>query len=219
VRPFAGVSGNAYLLLSSSPAECLARLESLCRYDDSAFLLLTPSRSFGRAEFEGLPQPRRFDHLSLAEAVRGSGRRFELTESGSNALSRYTARIAPAAADNPDWFPTPPDAVWSELTVRFLDGHSVRVSLRGETRVLNFTQLGMNDRRTAKPDVQWELLRAFAAHSGTLDWTSREAVRENKKRKQVLSDRLRTFFRIDGNPILFADGGGYRTVFRVENDS
>lgn len=45
------------------------------------------------------------------------------------------------------------------------------------------------------------------------------AERRNKKRRERLSADLRTFFRIDGEPIVAtADGKGWRSVFGVKSD-
>ena len=52
-------------------------------------------------------------------------------------------------------FPTPPGAEWSNITIKFTYGHTVRATCNsGNTRVsqvYSFTQMGMADGRRASP--------------------------------------------------------------------
>jgi hypothetical protein len=118
------------------------------------------------------------------------------------------------------FFPTPAGTRWEHVHVRFLDGHSVSVRVGTVTAIYEYGQLGMADKRSAKPNVQWELLRAFARHGGELRWGDAEADPRNKKRKERLSADLRAFFRIDDVPIVAtSDGMGWQTVFGLKLDN
>jgi hypothetical protein len=98
-----------------------------------------------------------------------------------------------------------------------VDGETLAVRLAGETARLNFTQLGMANAKNGRPTLQWELLRQFAAGQGVFDWSSRSAHRLQRKRKQLLSQRLRAFFRIEGDPFELS-GNGWRTRFAIDPD-
>jgi len=95
------------------------------------------------------------------------------------------------------FFPTPAGDRWSELRLHFLDGHTLRATIGSVTQVLNYTDLGMNDRRNSRLTARWELLRTFAQEGGVLTGDSPAACRQNQKRRQRLTRDLRAFFRID----------------------
>ncbi len=111
-------------------------------------------------------------------------------------------------------FPTPAGVSWADISMRFVDGHTVSVRVRDVCGRFNYTQMGMVDRRNSNPTKQWELLRDFAAHHGVLDWSNPGADRRNQKRREILATNLREFFHIDGDPIeLTEDGKGWRVLF------
>lgn len=115
-----------------------------------------------------------------------------------------------------DVFPTPEGATWRDVRMRFLDGHTVSVQIGDENRVLNYTHMGMDDRRNSNPNKQWKLLRAFAEGGGTLDWSSPASDPKNQKRRESLARRLREFFRIDEDPFdLTKNRKGWRTKFLI----
>lgn len=91
-------------------------------------------------------------------------------------------------------FQTPSGAEWKDVTIKFVDGHTVRVTCKKITGVFNFTQMGMNDGRTGNPNKTWELLGSFAEERSNLTWDNSKATRLNKKRKQTLKDTLQKFF-------------------------
>jgi len=113
-------------------------------------------------------------------------------------------------------FPAPPDAAWEDVSIQFRDGHTASVKVRDVKGVFNYTEMGMVDRKSGNPTVQWQLLRAFANGHGLLDWASREANRKNQKRREKLARNLRAFFRIAGDPFTLMEGGkGWRTRFAI----
>ena len=83
---------------------------------------------------------------------------------------------------------------WKDITIKFVDGHRVRVTCKGTTGIFNFSQMGMNDSRNGEPNEQWKLLASFAEERGDLTWNNSKATRLNKKRKQTLKDTLQKFF-------------------------
>ena len=117
------------------------------------------------------------------------------------------------------FFPTPAGATWADLSIRFVDGHSVAVRIGAAGGTYHYTQMGMADGRNARPTKQWELLQALARNRGVLTWKSPDAGRKNKKRRELLARHLKAFFRIDGEPIVATDDGkGWQTIFRIEAD-
>jgi hypothetical protein len=117
-------------------------------------------------------------------------------------------------------FPTPPGATWTSVRIRFVDGETVAVAVCGANAHFTYAQMGMADRRNARPTKQWELLRAFASVHGLLSWEGHHACRANQKRRELLARDLKAFFRIDGEPIILTeDRKGWRTVFAIKPDA
>lgn len=124
-------------------------------------------------------------------------------------------------ASNPhhDRFPTPPGSRWEDTEIRFKDGHTVSIRV-GETRgIYNFTDMGMSNRKTGSPTLQWELLRDMAEYMGYVTWDLPFADRKNQKRKDRLAEHLQQFFDIKGHPFrLLEDKKGWQTRFKLYPD-
>jgi hypothetical protein len=132
----------------------------------------------------------------------------------AGAVQAFLSRLLPPRKNTAEaaFFPTPAGATWRDVSIRFVDGHTIAIRVRSVTGTLNYTQMGMASRRNGRPTKQWELLQAFAENGGSLTWKSRQADRRNQKRKELLAEGLRVFFRIQGEPFQ-TDGKGWRTVF------
>jgi hypothetical protein len=115
-----------------------------------------------------------------------------------------------------DLFPTPPNARWEEVIIRFRDAHSVTIGVRDVYRVFHYSQMGLADGRDGSPSRQWELLTDFATNHGLLHWGSRQASRQQRKRRERLARQLRAFFGIDGDPFELTEGRqGWQARFSV----
>ena len=123
-----------------------------------------------------------------------------------------TAKLVRAA--NSAFFPTPAGATWGQVRLRLVDGHTVSVTVGATHGVFTYAQLGMANRKSGNPTVQWELLRLFAQGDGVLTWRSAGAERRNQKRRELLARCLARFFRIGGDPFQ-AHGNGWRARFQV----
>lgn len=115
-------------------------------------------------------------------------------------------------------FPTPSGATWEQITIRELDGHTVRITVDGVSEVETYHGMGMKNAKNGQPDIQWKLLMQFADEHGHLTWHSSNADRKNQKRKELLSKRLREFFSIDEDPFTL-EGGGWKTRFQIDPPS
>jgi hypothetical protein len=86
-------------------------------------------------------------------------------------------------------------------------------------RSFNLPSLERDGARNSKPTLQWELLSDFAEERGRIDWNSSKADPKNQKRRELLSENLRDFFRIKGDPLMItADGKGWQTHFQISQD-
>ena len=116
-------------------------------------------------------------------------------------------------------FPTPPDATWDDVRIRFKNGHTVSIRVKSESGVFNYTQMGMANKKNTDPTVQWGLLWVFAEKHGVLDWSSTSAHPHNQKRRERLATNLRRFFGIEGDPFrLTDDRKGWQANFHISPD-
>lgn len=216
--PYAGLRFPAYLTLTGEP-EALSVVAVGLAARGRPFVLLAPTRSaFTQAVADTVRQAKAC-FLPLNELL-GSGDdgRLALLDglTAESVLGEFRAAHVPRpkADDGLVFFPTPAGARWGDVSIRFIDRHSVYVTVKGASGTYHFAQMGMANRKNAKPTVQWELLETFAEANGLLDWRNRKADRRNQKRKEKLAADLRRFFRIDGDPFV-VEGDGWRARFSV----
>ena len=113
-------------------------------------------------------------------------------------------------------FPTPPGSTWSDLEMRFIDGHVLSVKIGDQKAVLNYAQMDMANRKNANPTVQWKLLQDMAEGRGILNWKSPAADRKNQKRIENLGKNLKAFFQIGDSPFhVYQPSVGWRAKFVI----
>jgi hypothetical protein len=123
----------------------------------------------------------------------------------------------PAATPPSQKFPLPPGTTWSQISIRFLDGHTVTVTAGSTAGRFNFAEMGMKDARNGNPNAQWRLLEILANSGGRLSWQNRSADSKNKKQVELLSRRLRDFFGIPESPFHpYKKGIGWRIKIHLE---
>lgn len=221
--PIAGRRFPVYLTAQAESDDLRVVAESLAARAGDPLILVAPTRDLFDSECEAMLKGGRGHFVALSED-------FHLDERGTVTSRRPVTEIMqplldlalpPAKAASGPQFPTPWDATWPEVNIRFRDGHSVSVRVREAHGVFTYTQMGMANARNGAPNKQWLLLRAFADRHGALDWSSRSAHRSNQKQKDTLAQRLRTFFGIEGDPfeLTRASGGrgkGWKTRFALD---
>jgi hypothetical protein len=94
-----------------------------------------------------------------------------------------------------------PGLKWEEVTLKFTSGADVSIEARGERIKCNYTEMGMKDKKTTIGNLQWQLLQKIAEAGGTITDAMLKTdiyLRLNlKKRKQLLSKALQTYFGIE----------------------
>ncbi len=202
--PYAGFRFPVYLTIQLEPDDFHHVVSGLVSRPHKPFVLLAPTRNHCAGRTEELLTDRKSAFVSLEENIELAGYpRLCLLRPFDDILSSFQAANLPA----PDgggamaFFPTPPDANWSDVSIRFVDGHTVSIKVKSEQRVFNYTQMGMANRKNGDPTNQWNLLEGFANSRGQIDWHGKYAALKVKKQKQELSKQLRAFFRIDEDPI------------------
>ena len=218
--PYAGFRFPIYLTIQFEPEDFLHIVEGLLSENDAPFILMAPTRHLCTVDAERVLANRKSAFVPLEEDLELSGRHtLRLRRPLNQILSSFRTAHLPAPRDDDSiiFFATPPGATWSDVSIRFIDGHTVSLQVKSEHRVCNYTQMGMNNRKDGNPTQQWKLLEGFANSRGEIDWHSRSAGLKVKKQKQELSARLRDFFRIEDDPIEWVKDtkGYYKCKFNV----
>lgn len=101
---------------------------------------------------------------------------------------------------------------WEQITIKFLNGQDVLIQVPWEQFESNHAHMGFANgrKRAGPPDVQWQLLWTLATHGGSMDWHNNRDltttdINNMKKRKQILSKALKTYFGINSDPFQVYD--------------
>ena len=221
LTPSAGHRFPVFLAFPREPEQLRRSVAGIAALHKTPFLLVTPTLRHCDTFVETVLMINGGMLVPLSHTIAlDEHARWQLTDVGRANLERFVDRHAPRQRQrqSAEMFPTPADATWSDVRIRFLDGETISAAVGEASAVVNYTQFGMADGRNGRPTVQWELLRVFASEHGTLDWSSRSAGRRRQKQREVLARQLRTFFRIEGDPFVSA-GNGWQTRFSLTPDA
>jgi len=89
---------------------------------------------------------------------------------------------------------------WEDIIIEFKNGEDAVVTIGSESHNVSYKDLGCQDQRKLKPDTQWIFLRVLAENNGEVSWGDSHAHDQGKKVKQLLSDRLKAYFRLSDDP-------------------
>jgi hypothetical protein len=100
-----------------------------------------------------------------------------------------------------------PDALpagtqWGFIWLQFLDEENVMIHAGQFKRMASYADMGFADTRGngLKPNEQWKFLLLLARKGGEIKHTDPQAKSSYKKQKQLLSDKLKQYFRLDFDP-------------------
>ena len=90
---------------------------------------------------------------------------------------------------------------WAKLTIKFFDGHTVKVSYPDlPTKTFDYKDMGFVDKKTNNPNNKWKMLQSIAENRGRL--TNAKYDRKfSRNIKYELNIGLKTFFNMTENPI------------------
>ncbi len=90
---------------------------------------------------------------------------------------------------------------WAKLTIKFFDGHTVKVSHSDlPTKTFDYKDMGFADNKTNNPNNKWKLLQSMAENGGRI--TNAKYDRKfSRNIKYELNLGLKTFFNMTENPI------------------
>ncbi|MHB1459469.1 MAG: hypothetical protein ACYC0V_21370 [Armatimonadota bacterium] len=213
-----------YLALPLRKQELRDAVFTLAARNAGPFILMAPTNKLLEPDCKEILSSRKSIFLTLGDilGIDDNGAP-TLDERSATILEEFHNEVIPALQPDSEecdpiaFFATPANATWSHVRIRFLNGHTVSVSAGESSGVYNFVQMGMSKKNSSTPTAQWILLKAFADGYGVFDWNSEHANRTQKKQKQLLSQALRKFFRIDGDPFRYmAQYKGWETLFEIQ---
>lgn len=107
----------------------------------------------------------------------------------------------------------PSDVTWESIQAQFVDPHTllIKVPKYNIKVTADYNEMGMWDGRSKQPNAQWALFKGLAKFGGEITWDSPIASPQVKKNKQLLSESLKRYFNIDGDPFeLYRKEKAYR---------
>lgn len=215
--PYAGTVFPVFLCQPSDIDNLIDVTRDLCLYHSNPFVLAVLTRQFSSLAVDALLNQRNHLFLPLNEELVFSDNAILTAHRASKEIfSPLTDKLAFQNAGHISYFPTPIGIRWEDITIQFVDGHTVKITVGNITKRYTYTQMGMYNKNTGNFTDQWKLLLAFAEAKGSIDWCSRFARDTLKKQKQELSKRLRKFMRLEEDPIEYIkDTKTYRCRFRI----
>ena len=217
--PFAGRRFSVYMLLAFDDTRRAEAIQRLCQDSTSHFLLVVPTAKAVSAETVTLLEGHKGYLLRLDEIlVDGGNGRIASSPAAAECITAIRNKIFPKEEEtqSASTFPTPPDATWGDMRIRFLDGHRATLFCQGVSDTVNFSAMSMENRRSRGPSVQWNLLETFATNHGKINWRSSAASKHIPQQIRRLSQDLERFFGIDGHPIEWKkDEKAYCTLFQI----
>jgi hypothetical protein len=110
----------------------------------------------------------------------------------------------------------PTGSSWVKLTIKFFDGHTVKVSYPDlPTKTFDYKDMGFVDNKTNNPNNKWKLLQSIAENGGRV--TNAKYDRKfSRNIKYELNIGLKTFFNMTENPISnYTKNEGYVASFII----
>jgi hypothetical protein len=119
---------------------------------------------------------------------------------------------------------------WEHIILKFIDSETIEIKgPENFIKVVTFREMGFDNQKKSRrpPDKLWDFLYTLALLRGTLSWDLLKekvkdpeiiykALQTARKNKQLVSDRLKLFFNIEDDPIIYDRKEKlYHTIFTI----
>jgi len=108
----------------------------------------------------------------------------------------------------------PANTKWENIVIQFIDDENIKITAPNYFKYkANYTEMGFKDKKKLCPNSQWKFLQLLSLEKGYLSWKilveKRNAIKQKdieklinqaKKRKQLLSEKLKEYFQINEDP-------------------
>ncbi len=100
---------------------------------------------------------------------------------------------------------------WEDIVIKFKDRHNVEIVAGEDIYIANYKEMGFEDSRKLKPNLQWIFLEALSKNHGGVTRKESHSADNLKKQKQLLSKKLKQYFNINKDPFCkFSKKDGYQ---------
>lgn len=100
---------------------------------------------------------------------------------------------------------------WENIVIKFKDRHNVEIVAGEDIYVANYKEMGFEDSRKLKPNIQWIFLEVLSKNHGGVTRKESHSADNLKKQKQLLSKKLKEYFDINKDPFYrFSKKNGYQ---------
>ncbi|MBF0143068.1 MAG: hypothetical protein HQL59_06370 [Magnetococcales bacterium] len=183
------------------------------------FVFLTPTDQRVERDAAHLLIESKAAHLPLSEVlgIDGAGT-LAAMQPPADLLAEFRASASPTAPENTvaERFPTPFDTTWERILMEFHADEVMLVKCGSVVRRVEPEQMGMKSRKSGRPTLQWTLLRTLALTGGTIPLQSPKDHDRVKKQKSELSSKLKAYFQLPGEPIVWKLGEyAWEAAFRI----
>ncbi len=187
------------LALRPTAVEAEESLRAVAALRDGPFVFLTATTTRISDSSAHLITARSVLATGLTQCLVSSDGTLGGSSSWNTDIVAFRDKVVPKSGPIKAFFETPPRSKWTDVSIRFVDGHTVFVDVAGTTGRYSYTEMGMANRRESKPSKQWEFLEKIADNHGHIDFHIGHPDK-NPSWKFELSSDLRAFFRIDDDP-------------------
>lgn len=219
-HPQEGFEFPVVLTIASEPDALLEWSSGVVARSDQPTMLVTPTNQHWSPAYRHLAQDQKVGQATLSSLLDITDKGIAVSASAAGVFEQFRRlNVPPSPTEKAAVvFKTPAGAVWSNLLISFpLDDQTVSVNVLGEKGIYYCTDIpGMSSIRNRKPTKQWELLHDFALGRGYFDWDKQEDRKKVEHQIWKLSDIMKEFFRIKGEPIeLVTEHKHWKANFRI----
>lgn len=219
-RPVAGVRSSCVLLKPDDAPHFGTLLDGLVSRSMTPCMVMVPTRRVVSGDLAAQAVRQKIVVVVLDEITTPEPEGwFQFNHEWPELIEQLRQLAVPSSEVQSIRFMTPPDSTWGDVRMQFRDFacNELSIKVKKVTGIFTPVEMGMADRRSKKPDRQWEFLRSLADEPhGILTWDSSGADRKNRAYRDKLSKRLREFFGLEDDPIPYdAKEAGWRWKFTI----
>jgi hypothetical protein len=214
--PTEGFRFSVFITMLKDERALLDACRQLCHSSKNSFALITPTRRALTPAIEALLAQKNCALSVLTDDFSIQKSTIKPVRAPEEIFASLLKQIPEADSGGLLFFPTPAGITWEEIKIQFRDNHTVTIWAGEETHRYTYGEMGMISKKDKNPTVQWTWLQGFAVSHGEINWGNKHSAHSLKKQKQLLSNRLREFFRLEDDPIIWDKiSGTYCCRFRI----
>ncbi|MBU0686772.1 MAG: hypothetical protein KKB81_02810 [Candidatus Margulisbacteria bacterium] len=105
----------------------------------------------------------------------------ELYKSYKHKAAKIEKKRIPKLPINPVIVPN--GTKWDAITIKFIDGHTIKITGKNVNETRNYKEMGFEDRKSLLPNIQWEMLGQLAENNGEISWEKPHLGKKTNLRK------------------------------------